>query len=403
MSDAPNAKDLSASLGLDHRMTVLLIDDQEMVGEAVRRMLEPEEDIDFHFCADATAALRLAIEIEPTVILQDLVMPEVNGLTLVRFFRANSRTRDIPVIVLSSKEEPKTKAEAFATGANDYLVKLPDRIELVARIRYHSRGYIHLRQRNEAFLALQESERRLNEDVADASRYVRSLLPAPLRDGIRVQWRFEPSASLGGDAFGYHWIDNDHFTFYLLDVCGHGVKSALLSVSVLNVLRSQNLPETDFRDPGQVLFRLNNLFQMEQHQNLYFTAWVGVYQPSTRTLHYSGGGHPPVLLYRGPSHEQRELVQLASTGPIVGGFEDVPFEVQSVTLNESNVLYLFSDGVFEIHRPDGTMWSMDEMIEFLTSHQTDTTSRLDGLQKRVHDLHGSTSLEDDFSILEILI
>ena len=91
------------------------------------------------------------------MILQDLVMPDIDGLTLVKNFRANEATRETPMIVLSTKEEPAVKAEAFALGANDYIVKLPDRLELLARIRYHSKGYIALLQRNEAYQALRRA------------------------------------------------------------------------------------------------------------------------------------------------------------------------------------------------------------------------------------------------------
>ena len=160
----------------EHRITVLLVDDQHMIGEAVRRMLAPEHDIDFHFCQDPTRAIKVANEIHPTVILQDLVMPEIDGLTLVRYYRANIATKDVPLIVLSSKEEALTKAEAFALGANDYLVKLPDRLEILARIRYHSRGYINLLQRNEAQTQLEKANRLirktfgqyLSDDIVDA-------------------------------------------------------------------------------------------------------------------------------------------------------------------------------------------------------------------------------------------
>src|SRR5262249_9202961 len=124
-----------------HKITVLLIDDQPMIGEAVRRMLVNEQDIQFHYCKDATRAIDEAIKVSPTVILQDLVMPEIDGLTLVKKFREVDATRETPMIVLSTKEEPTIKAEAFALGANDYIVKLPDRLELLARIRYHSKGY----------------------------------------------------------------------------------------------------------------------------------------------------------------------------------------------------------------------------------------------------------------------
>ena len=232
-------------------MTVLLVDDQAIIAEAVRRMLAAESDIRFHYCTDPTKAIEQANAIGPTVILQDLVMPELDGLTLVKFFRANPKTREVPMIVLSTKEEPTIKAQAFAIGANDYLVKLPDKLELIARIRYHSKGYIAQLERNEAYRKLAESQKQLADEVAQAAKYVCSLLPAPIQTGpVRVDWRFVPSTQLGGDSFGYHWLDDEHFAVYLLDVSGHGVGASLLSVSALNVLRSQSLPNTDFRDPG---------------------------------------------------------------------------------------------------------------------------------------------------------
>ncbi|PPS25462.1 diguanylate cyclase response regulator [Pseudomonas amygdali pv. morsprunorum] len=140
---------------------VLLVDDQAMIGEAVRRGLAGHESIYFHFCADPHQAIAQAVQIKPTVILQDLVMPGLDGLTLVRDYRSNPLTRDIPIIVLSTKEDPLIKSAAFSAGANDYLVKLPDNIELVARIRYHSRSYMTLLQRDEAYRALRVSQQQL--------------------------------------------------------------------------------------------------------------------------------------------------------------------------------------------------------------------------------------------------
>lgn len=119
-------------------LMVLLIDDQAIVGEAVRRMLASEPGIRFQFCPDPAQAMQIATRISPDVILLDLVMPKVDGLTLLQSFRANTATRDIPIVVLSAKEEPKVKAAAFALGANDYMVKLPDKVEVIARIRYQA-------------------------------------------------------------------------------------------------------------------------------------------------------------------------------------------------------------------------------------------------------------------------
>lgn len=145
------------------RISVLLVDDQPMIAEAVRRALEGEKDIEFHYCQDPSKAIKIANRIHPTIILQDLVMPEVNGLMMVKFFRVNKETNQIPIIILSTKEDPKVKSEAFGLGVNDYLVKLPDKIELIARLRYHSTAYLYHRQRDEAFAALKESQRQLHE------------------------------------------------------------------------------------------------------------------------------------------------------------------------------------------------------------------------------------------------
>ena len=142
-------------------ISVLLIDDQSIIGEAVRRMLAAENDIVFHYCNDPTQALKVAKECHPTVILQDLVMPQMYGLLLVRFLRSrDAPTCQIPLIVLSSKEEPIIKAQAFELGANDYLVKLPDRVELIARIRYHSSAYTNLLKRQEAEALLRDENLR---------------------------------------------------------------------------------------------------------------------------------------------------------------------------------------------------------------------------------------------------
>ena len=133
-----------------HRIVVLLIDDQRIIGESLRQMLQNESDIQFHFCQDPMKAIEMALEIRPTVILQDLVMPELDGLELVRRFRAQQDLDKVPLIVLSGTEVAEVKAEAFALGANDYMVKLPNALEVIARIRYHSQGYINLLEREAA-------------------------------------------------------------------------------------------------------------------------------------------------------------------------------------------------------------------------------------------------------------
>lgn len=384
----------------EHRITVLLIDDQAMMGEAVRRMLAEEKDIAFHFCQDPTQAIQVASEVSPTIILQDLVMPDIDGLTLVKFFRANERTREIPLIVLSTREEPAIKAESFALGANDYLVKFPDKIELIARIRYHSSGYIARLERNEAYTALVESQQALTNELNQAAEYVRSLLPPPLDGDIKTDWTFIPSTSLGGDSFGYHWIDEDHFAMYLLDVCGHGVGAALLSISALNAIRSESLPGIEFRDPSQVLSSLNNTYQMEAHNNMFFTIWYGVYNRVRREVVYASGGHPPAIAVIEDLSAPNKTMLLSTDGVIIGGLPGLAYGSGIFEITPRSKLYVFSDGAYEITRPDGSIGGLNDFVQIVKAIPYKKTSTVEDIMIEIRTAQGSDLFADDISLVE---
>ena len=183
---------------------VLLVDNQPLIGESVRRMLAPYADIAYHYCSDPTAAFDRILAVKPTVVLLDLVMGGFDGRTLITRLRSTPATAELPLVVLSAREDAGLKAEAFAAGANDYLVKFPDRAEFVARIRHHSKGFIHMLERDAAHAAL-------DRELADAAAYAHSLLPRPLRGQIRTNWTLVSCQGLGGDSFGYHWLDDHHF------------------------------------------------------------------------------------------------------------------------------------------------------------------------------------------------
>ena len=164
---------------------VLLVDDQPMIGEAVRRLLADQADITFAFCKDAAKALSTAEEFQPTVILQDLVMPDIDGLDLVSQFRSHPGTEKIPVIMLSANEAAATKAQLLEAGANDYLIKLPHQIELIARIRVHSEAYKRLLERDAAFGALERSLADLTREREKSERLLRNILPDTIAERLK--------------------------------------------------------------------------------------------------------------------------------------------------------------------------------------------------------------------------
>ncbi|MFZ3286696.1 MAG: response regulator [Telluria sp.] len=143
------------------QVRVLMVDDQPIVIEAIRRALSDEADIEFHYVTDAGAAAAAARDCHASVILQDLVMPDIDGFDAIRQYRADPVLRNVPVIVLSAREDQQVKAHSFSVGANDYLVKMPDRAELLARLRYHSACHLIRLERDDALRQLGEARRQL--------------------------------------------------------------------------------------------------------------------------------------------------------------------------------------------------------------------------------------------------
>lgn len=255
---------------------------------------------------------------------------------------------------------------------------------------------------NKTLLDRNEVLKQLSHELSDATGYVKTVLPQPITSGpLLTDWRFIPSLSLGGDSFGYHWIDEDYFAMYLLDVSGHGWSAALLSVSVINVLRSHALPDTDFRDPQQVLFALNNTFPGEQHNDMFFTIWYGVYNLSSRQMAYASGGHPPALLFYGSPNEQLKVNQLRTPNFVIGGRRDAVYQGKTQLINRPSRLYVFSDGVFDITKIDGSIWGFNKFLEFMTKTFNAEHSVLEGILDYARGISQKDEFDDDFTILEI--
>jgi serine phosphatase RsbU (regulator of sigma subunit) len=245
---------------------------------------------------------------------------------------------------------------------------------------------------------LQEANRRMRSDLEAGTEYVRSLLPHPCLEPVRIDWRYVPSSSLGGDIFSYHWIDPDHLALYLIDVTGHGLDSALLSVTVTNVVRSGSISGADPRDPGAVLAALNAAFPMERQAGKMFTMWYGVYRPSAAELVWSGGGHPDGLLFVDGSAEP---LRLESFGPMLGMTEWPEFDSGQLHVPRGASLFVYSDGAFEIHKADGGEWKFSEFVEFMSRSRGLELSPLDLLLAEARHLKGSDQLDDDFSVFQV--
>ena len=236
---------------------------------------------------------------------------------------------------------------------------------------------------------------------------MKSLLPPPVAIGpVRTDWRFVPSASLGGDSFGYHWLDEDTFAIYLVDVSGHGVASSLLSVAIGRTLTSHAsassllVKEVDgqlvITPPSEVANELNQRFPMEEQNGLYFTMAYGVLDLQSLEFCFASAGHVPIVHI--PKGGQPEVFKVPSMG--IGWFDDIEYSDHTVKLQPGDRMYLYSDGVPEAMNADSDQFETRQMLEVLELGKSqsldDSVSLLLRSVERWCAKHGP---KDDVSIL----
>jgi sigma-B regulation protein RsbU (phosphoserine phosphatase) len=389
--EQPSAKSAAASGRL------LIVDNDQLSRDILSRNLK-REGYSVEMETDGTRALERLGEGSFDLVLWEVALPTLNGLDLLTRIKKDAALQHIPVVLLSEQTEIENVIRCIEAGAEDYLPKPFNPALLKARIR----GCMErkaLRDQEQRLLAtIKTQQERMSGELNEASAYLRSLLPAPCLEPYPIDWRFIPSSELGGDSFGYRWIDDDHFALYLLDVCGHGVGAALLSVAALNVLRSGTMQDTDFRSPEAVLSAMNRAFPMEEQNNRYFTLWYGVYQRSTRKMTYGSGGHPPALLVIAGEATPKKLV---AKGMMIGGMPGSKYKAQSCEIPPGSRLFLFCDGAYEVTTKEGRAYTYDEFASILTNLPPNIPIDLDTLVAQIRELNDSKPLDDDLSLITI--
>lgn len=240
----------------------------------------------------------------------------------------------------------------------------------------------------------------LSAELEQAARYVESLLPQRASHGlVATDWLYRPSAGVGGDAFGYHWLDETHFAVFLLDVCGHGVGAALLATTVMNVIRARTVTGADFLAPDSVLSALNAAFPMEAQNGMYFTIWYGVYDTVTQTMTFASAGHHPAVLVA-PDAPPRLL---RGKGLPIGCFDEVKYPVFSMAIPAGARLYIFSDGIFEVGLPNSEeMFSFEEFVNIILEwRENNTKENLLFVLQAMQSVQGRANFDDDCALVEV--
>ena len=388
---------------------ILVIDDDPIIRRILQRMLQSQG---YRVAIAETAAdgLEQALAITPPVILCDWRLPgSIDGLEICRRLKEHPDLSMSSFLLITAHAETASRVEALEAGADDLLMKPSDTAELNARVK----SGLRLSQLTRD---LKEQKQYLENELAEAASYVQSLLPRDTdKPPVKIQTRFLPSQQLGGDCFDFYWLDPDYLVMYLLDVSGHGLGAALLSTSVLNVLRSQSLPGTNFYRPDKVLESLNNMFQMTDQNEKYFTIWYGVYNRVNRQLMYASAGHPPAVLLSPPPAAKpdsgnngaaiAETLRLRTPGMPIGMMPDTTYTWKRCSIPDDSYLYIFSDGVYEVPETSvaetGEILGLDSFIEHIV--KCPRPGQLDDLISHaiMPSIAIGQDLADDLSLLEI--
>jgi serine phosphatase RsbU (regulator of sigma subunit) len=242
-------------------------------------------------------------------------------------------------------------------------------------------------------------EAELSADLQRAEDYVRAILPQPIDTGpVQVEWCFIPSTKLGGDAFGYQFLNDEVFTGFLLDVSGHGIGAAMHAANVANALRRRALPGVDFEDPAQVATGVNAVFPMEEHNGLMLTLWYFSYHLPSRQLRFCAAGHHPSFLLTPAAPDP---VPLWQRSPAIGMLPFGKWTSGAQILPPGSKLFVFSDGAFEIITGDGYQWSMEDLRQIIMQPSIPGLDEPQRLFRAVRAASKPGPLDDDFSVMRI--
>jgi len=372
---------------------ILVIDDDTAVQELLRRTLK-KQGYEVTVASNGEDGVAQAQKIRPALIICDWIMPRLTGIDVCRRVKADPELSTTQFFLLTSLGSIADRVKGLDAGADDFISKPIELNELQARVRAGLR--LHQLSRD-----LKIAKQSLEAELAEAAEYVQSLLPDPMTEPVSIEAKFIPSRQLGGDCFDYNWLDADYLAIYLLDVAGHGLRAALPSVAVLNLLRSRALPNIDYYKPSDVLRALNSTFQMSYQNDKYFTIWYGVYNRISRQLVYASAGHPPAVLISQSPTSTAKIQRLKTPGMPVGMFPDAPYVDNCCDVDALSTLYIFSDGVYEIHQPDGNIWGLDPFIDLLAAYNDASADQLELVLKYTQKLNAKAVFDDDWSLLKV--
>lgn len=384
---------------------VLVVDDNEMNRDILARRLS-RIGLNVDTAEDGNTGLDKILTGEYNLIMLDIMMPDIDGIEVLKRTREFFSKTELPVIMATAKDEGADLAEALSLGANDYVTKPLDFKVVRARVD-NVLGY------TQAANELSVANERMRNDLEAAARVQQSLLPDEHVDveGAEFMWHYRPCDELAGDGLNVFKCDDENVAMYVMDVSGHGVAAALLSVSVTHHL-SQLIGSSDESaqcdmtaenvvSPAWLASNLNTLFPMQSVGGHYFTFVYGVLNVKTRKFCFVSAGSPgPLVVHADGTSEVHDVPAVP-----IGMFPDSEYVDTVIQLQQGDRLYLHSDGLYEERHPETREeFGRDRMQQALCAAAgAPFIVSLDKLLQSVIDWHGSEALSDDVAVMAVSV
>jgi sigma-B regulation protein RsbU (phosphoserine phosphatase) len=390
--------------------SILVVDDTAANLQVLAGMLK-ERGYKVRPVPSGKLALLAAERDPPDLIMLDINMPEMSGYEVCEQLKADEKLTGIPIIFISALTDQLDKVKAFATGGVDYITKPFQMEELHARVETHlklRRLQIELEETN---ARLAKVNNRMSRDLKAAARIQETFLPrgVPRVSGADFAWVYRPCDELGGDGLNIIPLGNGNVGLYVLDVSGHGVASALLSVTLSRLLSPSSDPSSilfgngealdgsNITPPAEVVARLNRLFAFDSATEQYATIIYGILNTATREFRYVSAGHPGAVHLQGAA----DPVILESQGYPIGLADDV-YEERLIRMRAGDRLYLYSDGVVEAMDPAGKQFGNIRLLETICRTRSEPLREsVVSLAGAITQWHESERPQDDVSILAV--
>ena len=348
----------------------------------------------FVFAHNGLEALdRLKEEPDIDLVLSDINMPKMDGLTLIE--QIPKVQPDIRSVIISAYGDMKNIRTAMNRGAFDFVTKPIDFDDLKLTI---SRTLQHLVEWREA-LESRDKLVALQNELGVASKIQQSILPTrfPDKPGCRMFANMKPARNVGGDFFDVIYLADGRIGIAIADVSDKGVPAALFMMSCRTLIKGAAIGKTD---PGEVLHEVNQLLQEDNDAAMFVTVFYGVYDPDSRRFHYANGGHNSPLVV----HADGSSAELPLTGGIaLGLIPDLDYDNKSVTLAPGDLIVMYTDGVTEAFDEEGNQFGTKRLQEvFAGAEPTDVQAANRSVFEAVEKFAGDTPQSDDITCVTLL-